>query len=78
METIVVGVDGSDHAAAALRWAIDEARAHKSTLRVVHVWQPPTIEGYPYTRGGFDDRANERAAARGAQPGRSSCRRSRG
>jgi len=35
---IVVGVDGSRHAAAALRWAADEAKLRSATLEVVHAW----------------------------------------
>jgi nucleotide-binding universal stress UspA family protein len=37
---IVVGVDGSDSALAALRWAIDEAQLTNQQLEVVAVWQP--------------------------------------
>ncbi len=43
MEQIVVGVDGSSHSDAALRWALREARAHGAALRVVTAWH------YPYT-----------------------------
>jgi nucleotide-binding universal stress UspA family protein len=35
---IVVGIDGSPHASAALRWAADEARLRSATLEVVHAW----------------------------------------
>ena len=35
---IVVGVDGSRHAAAALRWAADEAKLRSATLEVLHAW----------------------------------------
>ena len=35
---IVVGIDGTDHAAAALRWAADEAALRSATLVVVHAW----------------------------------------
>jgi nucleotide-binding universal stress UspA family protein len=35
---IVVGVDGSAHAAAALRWAAEEASLRSATLEVVHAW----------------------------------------
>ncbi|MGD9750518.1 MAG: universal stress protein [Acidimicrobiia bacterium] len=38
-QVIVVGVDGSGHADAALAWAIEEARVRGATLRVVHAWQ---------------------------------------
>jgi nucleotide-binding universal stress UspA family protein len=36
--SIVVGVDGSDHAAHALRWAVHEARLHDARLTAVLVW----------------------------------------
>lgn len=36
---IVVGVDGSDYAEAALDWALDEARRRGAKLQVVHSWQ---------------------------------------
>ncbi|HET6684346.1 MAG TPA: universal stress protein [Gaiella sp.] len=35
---IVVGVDGSAHAAAALRWAAEEAALRSVRLEVVHAW----------------------------------------
>ena len=35
---IVVGIDGTEHAAAALRWAADEAGLRSATLVVVHAW----------------------------------------
>jgi nucleotide-binding universal stress UspA family protein len=49
MGTIVVGVDGSAGSDAALRWALDEARLRGSSLRVVHVYQPPRM---PLTEAG--------------------------
>jgi nucleotide-binding universal stress UspA family protein len=36
--TIVVGIDGTEHSAAALRWAADEAALRSATLVVVHAW----------------------------------------
>jgi nucleotide-binding universal stress UspA family protein len=36
---IVVGVDSSDGAKAALRFAIEEAKLRQATLRIVHTWQ---------------------------------------
>lgn len=39
MTMIVVGVDHSSGAKAALRFALDEARLRHATLRVVHAWQ---------------------------------------
>lgn len=38
---IVVGLDDSSQAAAALRWSLREAVVRKATLEVVHAWQPP-------------------------------------
>jgi nucleotide-binding universal stress UspA family protein len=35
---IVVGVDGSEGAKAALRFALAEARLRQATLRIVHAW----------------------------------------
>ena len=50
MGLIVVGLDGSAGAKAALRFALEEARLRRATLRVVHAWQfsfigAPGIEG---------------------------------
>lgn len=39
--SIVVGVDGSEHSLAALRWAVAEARTRDVDLVVVHAWQYP-------------------------------------
>lgn len=39
---IVVGVDASEHAQRALRWARNEARVHGATLEVVHAY--PAVE----------------------------------
>lgn len=38
---IVVGVDGSEPSAAALRWALDEAHRWKAAITVVHAWNTP-------------------------------------
>jgi nucleotide-binding universal stress UspA family protein len=35
---IVVGVDGSDEAAAALRWAVEEAKLRDAGVEAVHAW----------------------------------------
>ncbi|MEV7970068.1 universal stress protein [Sphaerisporangium sp. NPDC088356] len=37
---IVVGIDGSPSAAAAVEWAADDARRRGARLRIVHVWEP--------------------------------------
>jgi nucleotide-binding universal stress UspA family protein len=38
---IVVGVDDSEQAAAALRWALTEGVLRQATVEVVHSWSPP-------------------------------------
>ena len=48
MNRIVVGVDGSENARAALAWAVDEARSRGASLDAVMVWHLPTYGG-PYT-----------------------------
>jgi nucleotide-binding universal stress UspA family protein len=40
---VVVGVDSSEGAKQALRFALDEATLRQATLRVVHTWQYGTI-----------------------------------
>lgn len=41
MDRIVVGVDGSQHSIDALRWALDEARAHQASLEAIITWSYP-------------------------------------
>lgn len=41
---IVVGVDGSPHAAAALRWALSHAQALGAEVTAVLAWQMPFLE----------------------------------
>ncbi len=38
---VVVGVDDSEQAAAALRWALREGAMRNCTVEVVHAWSPP-------------------------------------
>ena len=38
---IVVGIDGSANGAAALQWAVAEARAHNAELYAVHAFETP-------------------------------------
>ena len=55
MKTIIVGVDGSEAASAALDVAAREATLHGASLRIVTVWQMPVSA---YAVGGemvFDD-----------------------
>jgi len=52
---VVVGVDGSAGAKAALRWALAEARLRNSPVRAIHAWTfgyvGGSVEGYPYSGG---------------------------
>ena len=48
MERIVVGVDGSESAREALRWAVDEARRRNATVEAVYAWHQPFVSGYAY------------------------------
>jgi nucleotide-binding universal stress UspA family protein len=41
---IVVGVDGSPHGNAALRWALAEAQVHQAELTAVFAWQMPFLD----------------------------------
>lgn len=67
---MVVGVDGSEHSAAALRWAMEEARLRGAELVAVHAWTfvPPTAVAEPgmipvAATDLMDDLALERQAA---------------
>jgi len=53
---VIVGVDGSAGARAALRWAMAEARLRKTRLRVVHAWtfSYPGGAGYGYLGESLD------------------------
>ena len=44
MGTIVVGVDNSDGAKAALRFALEEAKLRGASLRAVHAWRYAPID----------------------------------
>ncbi len=41
MGKIVVGIDGSEGSAAALKWAANEAKLRGSSLQIVYSWQYP-------------------------------------
>lgn len=47
MQTVVVGIDGSDGSRAALRFALEEARLRRAKLRVVHAWLLPVADAAP-------------------------------
>jgi nucleotide-binding universal stress UspA family protein len=42
---IVVGIDGSEGAAHALRWALEEAKLRKTGILAVHAWTMPAPPG---------------------------------
>jgi nucleotide-binding universal stress UspA family protein len=44
---VVVGIDDSEQAAAALRWALAEGVVRQATVEVVHVWSPP-VSALPF------------------------------
>jgi nucleotide-binding universal stress UspA family protein len=54
---IVVGVDGSEHSNAALRWALADAEAHSGMVTAVLAWQLPFVS-FP---GAFDREELEQA-----------------
>lgn len=47
MSRIVVGVDGSAGAAAALAWALEEGRLRRSAVDAVHAWRLPLYAAAP-------------------------------
>lgn len=58
---VVVGLDGSDSARAALDWAIGEARLRRLPLQVIHTWSvplPPVAMG-PAVSGPSEDALRE-------------------
>lgn len=46
--SIVVGVDGSSHSKAALRWAVTQARRIGARVEAISAWEQPATVGYPY------------------------------
>lgn len=65
-ETIVVGVDGSEHGGRALDWAVKEAGLRSARLRLVVAWHlPPAVYSGPGyipvvgTRESFEEFARE-------------------
>jgi nucleotide-binding universal stress UspA family protein len=63
MERIVVGVDTSEGARRALRWAIEEARLRAAQVTVVHAWLLPTLVSTPFGTVPIDVHGFEEAAA---------------
>lgn len=62
MQRIVVGVDGSENAHAALRWALQEGRLRQAAVEVVHTWHLPYVGASPYIVPVFDSDTYEKAA----------------
>ena len=63
MDFLVVGVDGSEHGEAALRFAAEEAALRRAPLRVVCAWQIPanitmSVELAPGLMRSFGDEAD--------------------
>jgi nucleotide-binding universal stress UspA family protein len=65
---IVVGVDRSEGAKAALRFALEEAALRGSTLRVVHAWQYVPV-GATGLEGGYPGLGDELVELRDAAAG---------
>lgn len=61
--TVVVGVDGSDCAKAALAWAADYAERTDASLTIVAAWHWPTSYGVPVAYDGFDPEEDARKVA---------------
>ena len=47
MAKIIVGVDASEHASRAMRWAVEEARLRGAELEIVHAVHQPDIAAMP-------------------------------
>lgn len=57
VQHVVVGIDGSESADGALRWAMEEARLHGAALEVVTAWNWSSPPGQPGTSGSRDPEA---------------------
>lgn len=66
MNLIVVGVDHSDEAKAALRFAVEEAKLRRAKLRAVHAWQFSGHLGAPGLEGSYPGFGGELDVLRGA------------
>ena len=62
MQRIVVGIDGSEGARRALRWALEEAVLRHAQVEVVHAWHLPYVSGDPFVATAFDPALYEDAA----------------
>jgi len=59
--SVVVGIDGSEAAAEALRLALREARLRRTSLRAVHIWQRHEDEARRLLADAVDAAADEAA-----------------
>jgi nucleotide-binding universal stress UspA family protein len=59
---IVVGVDDSEQAATALRWALAEGALRGATVEVVHAWSPP-VSAVPVDEAAIDQAVRENLEA---------------
>jgi nucleotide-binding universal stress UspA family protein len=64
---IVVGVDDSEQAAAALRWALAEGVLRQATVEVVHAWSEP-MAALPFARASVDEVVDAALAEMEEQP----------
>ena len=55
-QRIVVGVDGSEVARGALRWALAEARLRGAVVQIVHAWHNPYVAmtGFPVSENAIE------------------------
>ena len=53
-QRVLVGVDGSDHSATALEWAVEEARLRGAALEVLHAWDVPYAAEFTFVGDAFD------------------------
>jgi nucleotide-binding universal stress UspA family protein len=67
MQHIIVGVDGSKASHRALAWALDQARATRAAVQVVHAWMVPALGADPLAQALGDARTLEAQARRELQ-----------
>ena len=72
MGRIVVGIDGSEQAVEALRWAIGEARLRGATIDAIDAWNYPyvVVPGATIPLHPRADQADRRRGGAGGGPGR--------
>jgi nucleotide-binding universal stress UspA family protein len=59
---IVVGIDDSDAARRALRWALEEGRLRHAAVDVVHAWRLPYVVPFPFAGMPIDPEIAEKHA----------------